>query len=164
MRIGDVRREQTGAFRNISSADGPSASARMRKSRMDPMDCGVPNRSKRSAFQGRLWKGNPSGGLAKGPRWGAKTRRNSSCQAPAMRNPQGRYTRCPHHGAPRPDPEPRKGWNDPGVPGGRTGVTPKRGRNGGDSSGPSFGDLAPNCARSGANSRLAETTQLVPRC
>jgi len=26
------------------------------------MDSGVPNRSKRSAFQGRLWNGNPSGG------------------------------------------------------------------------------------------------------
>ena len=37
----------------------------MRKSRMDPIDSGVPNRSKRSAFQGRLWKGNPSGDLTK---------------------------------------------------------------------------------------------------
>ena len=61
----------------------------MRKSRMGPVDSGAPNRSRRSAFQGRLLNGNPSGDLTKAPRCGAKTRRNSSCQAPAMRNPQG---------------------------------------------------------------------------
>jgi len=32
---------------------------------MDPIDSGVPNRSRRSAFMGRLWNGNPSGDLTK---------------------------------------------------------------------------------------------------
>ena len=55
--------------------------SRMRKSRMNPIDSGVPNRSKRSAFQGRLWNGNPSDDLTKAPQCGAKTRRGSLCQA-----------------------------------------------------------------------------------
>ena len=33
--------------------------ARTRKSRMDPIDSDVPNRSKRSAFQSGAWNGNP---------------------------------------------------------------------------------------------------------
>ena len=67
-RYGDLRQRQ----RRSSSADRVSGavSARMRKSRMDPIDSGAPNRSKRSAFQGRLWNGN-QGPQAPVLRWGS---------------------------------------------------------------------------------------------
>ena len=62
------------------------------------MDSGALNRSNRSGRQGRLRNACPSGNPAKAPRCGAKTRRGSPCQAPAMRNAKGRYTRCRLHG------------------------------------------------------------------
>ena len=46
------------------------------------MDSGVPNRSKRSAFQGRLWKGNPSGG---GTRFSTVARTGWRQRAPLVR-------------------------------------------------------------------------------
>jgi len=73
--------------RTPCGAPSAAPTPQMRKSRMDPIDSGAPNRSKRSAFQGRLWNGNPSGDLTKAPRCGAKTRRGSLCQAPAMAKP-----------------------------------------------------------------------------
>ena len=43
--------------------------------------------------RGRLKNGNPPGDFSKAPRCGAKTRRGTACQCPAMRN-----GRCRLHG------------------------------------------------------------------
>ena len=48
---------------------------------------------------GRLLHGNPGGDPSKAPRCGAKTRRGTPCNAPAMRSTKmGNYTRCRLHG------------------------------------------------------------------
>ena len=52
-----------------------------------------------ASLGGCLRNGNPSGDHATAPRCGAKTRRGSPCQAPAMRSVKtGDYTRCRMHG------------------------------------------------------------------
>jgi hypothetical protein len=48
---------------------------------------------KKNTNRGRLKYGNPSGDFSKAPRCGAKTRRGTSCLAPAMSN-----GRCRMHG------------------------------------------------------------------
>jgi hypothetical protein len=58
----------------------------MRKDRMYPMKRGV-------SRLGWLKNGNQPGDFAKAPRCGAKTRRGTACQCPAMRN-----GRCRLHG------------------------------------------------------------------
>src|SRR5262245_59208905 len=78
-----------------------------------------PKRASRSAPYGY-----PSGSPAKAPRCGAKTRRGSPCQAPAMRNAKGRYTRCRLHGGASTGPQLWKAWNGLGVRRGSTDVTP----------------------------------------
>jgi hypothetical protein len=48
---------------------------------------------------GRLLHGNPSGDPSTAPRCGAKTRKGTACNAPAMRSAKtGKYTRCRMHG------------------------------------------------------------------
>jgi hypothetical protein len=60
---------------------------------MNPMESGMigPESSKR---RGRLRNGNPSGDFMVAPRCGARTRRGTLCQCPAMRNRR----RCRLHG------------------------------------------------------------------
>ena len=53
-------------------------------------ECGVTPREKR---RGKLKNGNPSGDFSKAARCGAKTRRGTPCQCPAMKN-----GRCRIHG------------------------------------------------------------------
>jgi hypothetical protein len=49
--------------------------------------------------RGRLKNGNPGGDLSQAVRCGAKTRKGTPCQAPAMVNPKtGKRLRCRMHG------------------------------------------------------------------
>ena len=70
-------------------AGGDSGDPRMKPTHNDGTRQETPRPARRS------WKrhGNPPGDLSNAARWGAKTRRASSCQAPAMRN-----GRCRMHG------------------------------------------------------------------
>jgi hypothetical protein len=54
--------------------------------------------------RGWLKNGNPPGDLAAAPRCGARTRRGTACQAPAMRN-----GRCRMHGGPSTGPRTPEG-------------------------------------------------------
>jgi hypothetical protein len=62
------------------------------------MDSEAPNLGNGSGLQDRLRNGCLSGNRAKAPCCGAKTRCDSPCQAPAMQNAEGQYTRCRLHG------------------------------------------------------------------
>src|SRR5215470_14627569 len=49
--------------------------------------------------RGRLRNGNLGGDFTSSPRCGARTRRGTTCQAPAMKSRKtGKYTRCRRHG------------------------------------------------------------------
>ena len=52
-----------------------------------------PDRTPHEKRRGWLRNGNPPGDFSKAPRCGAKTRRGTACQCPAMRN-----GRCRRHG------------------------------------------------------------------
>ena len=62
---------------------------------------------------GRLLHGNPGGDPSKAPRCGAKTRRGTPCNAPAMRSTKtGDYTRCRLHGGASTGPRLPPAWSD----------------------------------------------------